>query len=230
VALAQAGETTDREIQDRIQNTFNFRTVLGGAVTVRVANGLATLSGNVPDSDAKSLAVATAECSPGVVRINNDIVAKWSPPLYSDAWVETKVRDLLLVRANVSAATTKITAREGEVTLDGTVGSEEQRRLTERYAREIDRVRSVRNRLVVVASGVPPDTLEIDDVSISAQVRYALLLGGLNNRLQMKIESRQGAVDITGVAGDQDQLERVTTLARTVRGVRSVSNRMQVKS
>src|SRR3954463_12713489 len=112
VALFASSET-DRKIEDAAKASYNYRTVLADHVQVKANDGIVTLSGTVEDKDDKALAVDTVENLPGVTGVKNDIKVESSYPEHSDAWIAFKVRSRLLVKANVSAATTVVTVQDG---------------------------------------------------------------------------------------------------------------------
>src|SRR3954467_8995482 len=108
-----ASSETDRKIEDAAKASYNYRTVLADHVKVKANDGVVTLSGTVEDKDDKALAVDTVENLPGVVGVKNDITIKPSYPEHSDAWIAFKVRSRLLVKGNVSAATTVVVVKDG---------------------------------------------------------------------------------------------------------------------
>jgi osmotically-inducible protein OsmY len=93
-------------------------------------------------------------------------------------------------------------------------------------------VKSVRNNIVVTDEPAPRNPMNetIDDASITSQLKYALLAHKGTSALKTKITTNDGVIDITGVARSDAEKSLVTKLAQDVRGVRSVSNNMTVKS
>jgi osmotically-inducible protein OsmY len=225
-----ASSDTDRKIEDAATASYNYRTVLADHVTVKVSDGVVTLTGVVEDQDDKNLAEDTVENLPGVLSVTDEITIKPTYPQHSDAWIALKIRGVLLVRANVSAADTKVGVQDGVVTLDGTAVNSAQKELTEIYAKEIDGVKSVNNNLVV--SDQPAgETIgaKIDDASITSQVRFALLSHKATSVLKTKVSTTDGVVAISGEASSEAEKSLVTKLAEDVRGTKSVSNEMTVK-
>lgn len=239
LCLASAGSltllatpATDRKIEDAAKASYNYRTVLADHVTVKADNGVVTLTGTVEDKGDKALASDTVENLPGVTRVQNDLAIKPSVAEHSDAWMALKIRSRLLVKANVSAATTTVAVKDGLVTLTGTADNLAQKELTGVYAKEIDFVKGVKNDLVVKAKPASETTLgeKIDDASITTQVKYALLSHQSTSALSTKITTNEGVVAVTGIAGSDAEKSLVTKLAQDVRGVKTVENKMTVKS
>jgi hyperosmotically inducible protein len=227
-----ASSDTDRKIEDAAKGSYNYRTVLENNVKVKATDGVVTLTGTVQDDDDKELAEDTVENLPGVVSVKNDIVIKSTYPEHSDGWIALKIRSRLLVKANVSAATTKVAAQDGVVTLTGTAANPAQKELTAAYAKDIDGVKSVKNEIVVKDNSPKVQTTgeKIDDASITAQVKYALLSHKATSARKSKVVTTDCVVVVTGEAASDAEKSLVTKLAEDVRGVKSVENNMTVKS
>ncbi len=226
-----ASSATDRKIEDAAKASYNYRTVLEDNVKVKANDGIVTLTGTVQDKDDSALAVDTVENLPGVTSVKNEIVVKSANPEKSDAWMAVKIRSLLLVKANVSAASTKVTVIAGNVVLTGTADNTAQKELTAVYAKSIDGVKTMQNEIVVTEKA-PGTTIgeKIDDASITSQVKYALLSHKSTSALKTKITTTDGVVVITGTAASDAEKSLVTKLAQDVRGTKSVTNDMTVKS
>jgi osmotically-inducible protein OsmY len=227
-----ASSDTDSKIESAAKASYNYRTVLENHVTVKVNDGIVTLTGVVQDKDESDLAVDTVENLPGVTSVKNEITLKPTYPEYSDSWMAFKIRSRLLVKANVSAATTTVAVKDGAVTLGGPADNLAQKELTEVYAKEIDWVKSVKNDMVVKEKPATGETIgeKIDDASITTQVKYALLSHKSTSALKTKVTTTDAVVVVAGEAGSDAEKSLVTKLAQDVRGVKSVSNNMTVKS
>jgi len=231
VALFASSET-DRKIEDAAKASYNYRTVLEDHVKVKADDGIVTLTGTVEDKDDKALAADTVENLPGVTAVKNEITIKSSRPEHSDEWIAFKIRSRLLVKANVSAASTVVAVKDGAVTLTGTADNVAQKELTAAYAKDIDWVKSVKNDIVVKDAPAPGTTVgeKIDDASITSQVKYALLSHKGTSAVKTKVTTVDGVIGITGEAASDAEKSLVTKLAQDVRGVKSVNNNMTVKS
>jgi hyperosmotically inducible protein len=228
---AFASTATDRKIEDAAKASYNYRMVLEDRVNVSAKDGIVTLTGVVLDKEEKSLAVDTVENLPGVTSVKNEIVIKSTAPEHSDEWIALKIRSRLLVKGNVSAASTTVAVQNGVVTLGGTAANIAQKELTAVYAAEIDHVKSVKNDIVVKPTPAADATIgeKIDDASITTQVKYALLSHKGTSALKTKVTTTDGAILVTGEAASVAEKSLVTKLAQDVRGVKSVSNKMTVK-
>ena len=227
-----ASSATDRKIEDAAKASYNYRTVLEDNVKVKANDGIVTLSGTVQDNDQKALAVDTVENLPGVTSVKNEIKVESKYPEHSDSWMALKIRSRLLVKANVSATSTKVAVLDGVVTLTGTADNAAQKELSEVYAKDIDGVKFVKNDIVVKDAPPAAQTVgdKIDDASITSQVKFALLSHKATSALKTKVTTNDGVVMITGVAASDAEKSLVSKLAQDVRGTKSVTNNMTVKN
>jgi len=214
-------------------------------VKVDVDNGVATLTGKVHTDEQSRIAEDTAAAFSGVDRVVNKVKVSEDMKQGSDEWIAVKIRSRLLVKANVSFASTKVDVRNGVVYLTGTADNVAQKQLTEEYVKDIDGVRSVTNDIQVVDK----DSMayksnkdnnynhttstageKIDDSSITAQVKYELFSHRSTSALKTKVNTNEGHVVISGDASNDAEKDLVTKLAKSVRGVESVDNNMVVRN
>jgi osmotically-inducible protein OsmY len=227
-----ASSEMDRKIEEAAKASYNSRTVLEDHVKVKANDGIVTLTGTVQDIDDKALAADTVENLPGAMGVKNEIKIKSIYPEQSYAWISLKIRSRLLVKGNVSATATTVVVKDGVVTLGGTADNSAQKELTEFYAREIDHVKSVKNDIVVRDTPSLSETVseKIDDASITTQVKFALISREATSALKTKVTTTDGVIVISGEASSDAEKSLVTKLAQDVRGVKSVTNAMTVKS
>jgi osmotically-inducible protein OsmY len=90
----------------------------------------------------------------------------------------------------------------------------------------------VKNDIVVKDAPADSQTVgeKIDDASITSQVKYALLSHKATSALKTKVTTNDGVVMITGEAASDAEKSLVSKLAQDVRGTKSVTNDMTVKS
>src|SRR4051812_47119546 len=230
-ALLRADGASDRKIEAAAKDSYNYRTVLEDHVKIKVNDGVVTLSGTVPDSDQRALAEDTVRNLPGVVQVDNRIKVESAAPEHSDGWVATKIHTKLLVSNNVSTVNTKVDVRDGVATLTGKADSTAQKELTTAIVQDIEGVKSVNNQLTVAEAPAPTRTSgdRVDDASITAQVKYALLTHKSTSALKTNVTTTDGVVMIAGDASSDAEKDLVTRLAQGVRGVHNVNNQMVVK-
>lgn len=225
----------DGRIEASARNSYVFQTFLKqDRITVRARRGVVFLTGTVSDEFAKSLAQETVAGLPGVKSVVNRLESKGGRLAdSSDAWIATKVKTALRFRRDVNANRTEVSAKDGVVTLKGVAISQAQRDLTEEYAKNVEGVKEVRNELVV--SPTAKETYEaamrgrIDDASIRAQVRMALLFHGSTSVVNTTVYTVGGVVTLRGVARSAAEKDLVSTLASDIQGVKSIKNEMTVE-
>ncbi len=230
-AVVRASDTDDRTVNS-IKSSYVFKTYLkDDKVDVHSENGVVTLKGTVADDNERTLAENTAASLPGVTRVDNQIKTTGERPAEnSDAWVSIKVKAALLVHRNVSATDTKVYVTDGIVTLEGTAASEAQKELTAEYTKDIEGVKSIVNNINVVKDEkmVNKKNENIDDASITAQVKGALGAHRSTSAIKTQIETRDGVVTVEGKANNEAQKALVSKLVNDIKGVKGVDNKMDV--
>lgn len=222
----------DSKIEDAAKASFNYRTVLDNKVTVKSDDGIVTLTGMVADKDLRNIAEDTVNNLPGVLRVDNRITLDPAMKEYSDAWIAWKIRYQLLVRGSVSNRNTTVDVAEGVVTLTGSAANAAERELVGVYAAEIEGVKAVKNDLTIDIPASAERTIAetIDDASITSQVKYALLNHKSTSALKTHVSTKDGVVALTGIAANAAEKSLAGKLALGIRGVKSVDNRIEVKS
>ena len=70
---------------------------------------------------------------------------------------------------------------------------------------------------------------EIDDTVVTTKVKSALLADADIKSFDLKVETRKGAVQLSGFVDNQAQIERAIAATRAVQGVTSVENGITLK-
>jgi hyperosmotically inducible protein len=78
-------------------------------------------------------------------------------------------------------------------------------------------------------SASPSVGTQIDDAVVTAKVKSALFADPDIKSFDLKIETRKGAVQLSGFVDNQAQIDRAITATRAVEGVRSVENNISLK-
>jgi len=68
----------------------------------------------------------------------------------------------------------------------------------------------------------------LDDASITAQVKMALLSHRSTSAVHTKVETKNGVVTLSGKAKDAAEIDLVTKYVKDIKGVKRVNNRMTV--
>ncbi|HQI01078.1 MAG TPA: BON domain-containing protein [Deltaproteobacteria bacterium] len=224
----------DASIESSIADSYAFRNYLqNDNIVVDSRNGKVTLTGTVPDESHKMVAQQTAENIAGVKSVDNQLqVEGGSPKEGSDAWLGAKVKAELLSHRDVNALDTDVYVKNGIVTLQGQAESQAQKNLTAEYARNVKGVKGVVNEITVAgAPSTEPRTLgqTIDDATITAQAKTALLANRSTSALDTNVDTKDGIVTITGIANNQAEKDLVTRIVADIGGVKGVINDMTVQ-
>jgi len=228
-----AGELDDR-IEASFKSSYVNQTYLkDDSVKTKSEDGIVTLTGTVVDPSHKALAEETAAALPGVVRVDNQLATKAEVAAESaDTWMARKVKLALLFHRNVSGFGTTVAVKDGIVTLTGEASSLAQKDLTTEYAGDIEGVKTVDNQMTVAAEPKPAVQTageKLDDASVTAQVKLALLTHRSTSAIKVKVATLDGKVTLTGIAKNAAEKSLVSKLVSDIQGVSSVSNEMTVE-
>jgi hyperosmotically inducible protein len=223
----------DDRIELSAKQSYLFKTYLqGDDIKIESRDGAVILTGSVAEISHKSFAQETVEGLPGVKFVDNRLEVKGTPPtVNSDAWLMMQVRTILFLHHSLSDSKIEVNVNDGIVTLQGEATSQAQKDLTTEYAKDVDGIKDVKNEMVVSSPSRKTRTVgeKIDDASITAQVKMALLYHRSTRALHTKVETTRGVVALYGKADSQAELNLATQVAGDVKGVKGVKNRMILK-
>jgi osmotically-inducible protein OsmY len=195
-------------------------------------NGVVTLTGTVSDDSHKSLARESVAGLPGVKTVTDKIEVKGERPAEnSDEWLMMKVKTTLLLHRSVSGVNTEVSdAKNGIVTLRGEATSQAQRDLTTEYAKAVEGVKDVKNEMTL-AGAKTSNTVgqDVDDASITAQVKIMLLYHRATSALNTSVTTSKGVVTLGGKTTNAADRELATKLVGDINGVKSVRNLMTIE-
>lgn len=191
------------------------------------------LTGTVSEWSHRALAEEAVAGLPGVKYVDNKLEIRAGHPLEnSDEWIALKIKTMLMFHNNVSGIKTNVDVKDGVVTLHGPASSEAQKELTAEYARDVEGVKGVDNRMTVEKPGKTPIERAqgfIDDASITAQVKLALLFHRSTNAIDTWVRTKDGTVTVKGIAKNAAEKDLVGRLVKDIRGVKRVENEMTVE-
>lgn len=224
----------DEKIEASFKKTYVYSTYLkDDAIKAEAKNGLVTLTGTVSEESHKTLAQETAASLPGVTRVDNKLATKAEVAAENaDTWIGRKVKVALLFHRNVNGSKTAVEVKDGVVTLKGEASDSAQKELTSEYAKDIEGVKQVKNEMTVASKPVMAERTKaekMDDASVTAQVKTALMTHRSTSSVNTKVETRDGTVTLTGIAKNAAEKSLVTKLVTDIQGVNSVKNEMTVE-
>ena len=228
-----ATQMSDR-VESSAQKSYVFMTYLkNDDIKIHTTNdSVVTLTGTVSESSHRTLAEETVAELPGVKSVNDKLELKGEQPAEnSDIWIGMKVKTMLMFHRNVSGLGTDVDVKNGAVTLHGKVPSEAQKELTAEYAMDVGGVKIVKNDMIVVKPA--ETTVEkvneyVDDASITAQVKMALLFHHSTSVIKTKVATKDGIVTVGGVAKNAAEKDLVGKLVNDIKGVKTLKNEMTI--
>jgi len=209
-------------------------------INVSTTDGVATLTGQVPSEDIKSLAGEIARDTAGVKDVQNQIAVD---PAAQPSSESVHVEDLEIRVAILEALTHSrelggknidVKVENRSVTLSGSVETPAQRNGAEQIAGAVDGVAGVTNNLAVTnpqaateppaASAVPTDL----NADLAKRVEFELYRTNAFNTLTMQVKAEDGAVTLAGSVRSRAEQLLAERVAQTVTGVKKVTNDLKV--
>jgi osmotically-inducible protein OsmY len=233
ISMPVQASTLDDRIESSARNSYVFKTYLQtDDINIKSVNGAVTLTGTVSDDSHKSLARESVAGLPGVKTVTDKIEVKGERPAEnSDEWLMMKVKTTLLLHRSVSGVNTEVSdAKNGIVTLRGEATSQAQRDLTTEYAKAVEGVKDVKNEMTL-AGAKTSNTVgqDVDDASITAQVKIMLLYHRATSALNTSVTTSKGVVTLGGKTTNAADRELATKLVGDINGVKSVRNLMTIE-
>ncbi len=220
----------DDRIESSARKSHVFKTYLkDDDIKIVSKDGVVTLTGIVAEEYHKPLAQETVAGLPGVKSVDNRLEVIGAPPTAnSDAWLRDKVKVTLLFHRSLSTVKPEVDVKDSIVTLRGEAASQAQKDLTTEYTKDVEGVKDVNNEMTVSKISKKAQTVgeKIDDASITAQVKMALLLHRSTSTLNTTVATKRGVVTLGGKARNAAEKDLVTKLVTDVNGVKGVKNRM----
>lgn len=143
-----------------------------------------------------------------------------------DSVITTRVKGAFVGDPAVSALDIKVTTLNGVVQLSGFANSELEIDRAVELANGVPGVKSVKNdiRRRPQSAGA-----YFDDSAITARVMAAFVADKEVSALDIKVETNNGVVLLSGSASSRQASDRAVQIARKVDGVKSVENHIRLK-
>lgn len=242
VAGCLSAAVMDKTIEANIKASYVFRSYLkGDDVKVQTKDGVVTLMGTVRNENHMIMAVDTVADMKGVKSVVNKMeVAGGIPEKRSDGWIHMRLETMLKMHRNLESELTAIEVKDGNVVLQGVADNEAQKALIGLLVKEGEGVKEVDNQMTLEKERAEATaekregkhrTLDqfIDDSSIKAQVKWALLFHRGTNPFNAEIHVHKGVVTISGKAEDLSQKELVAERIKDIHGVKRIINKMTIE-
>lgn len=146
-----------------------------------------------------------------------------------DAGITAEVKTRLAADPTAKAYQINVDTIDGVVQLNGFVDTQDGKQAAERIARGVDGVKRVDNNLEI-KEGSRSTAEAVDDNVLTAKVKSALAADPSTKAYQIDVNVNQGRVQLGGYVDSSESKSNATRVARSVEGVRDVSNDLVVKS
>jgi osmotically-inducible protein OsmY len=155
-----------------------------------------------------------------------------------DAWLDGKIETSYLLNRYLNPFTIDTAVKNGVVTLSGDVESEIDKELAEAIAKGTDGVTEVHNELQVIAGSRDANQQQagdardfgdfVDDATITARVKYALIENGSTDGLSIDVDTMNREVTLSGEVDSDQQKQLAERIAENVDGVAGVKSELRV--
>jgi osmotically-inducible protein OsmY len=242
----QATHVADASIAKAVRASLDGDPALAGSsIRVKSVNrGVVVLSGKANTLSAHRRAVARARHVDGVQRVASEIqspnqiadkeiwhegkVAGKGSGEYSDGWITTKAKILLMTDQGISPMAVNVDTEDGVVTLFGTVGTVGDKDRAAQAVGRLDGVKHVANELQVVPDVAAAGVAESDD-RVNDAVRKRIDARPSLDDSKLTVATENGVVRLTGTVASQRDRLTALTVARSTLGVRSIIDDLAVR-
>ena len=146
-----------------------------------------------------------------------------------DSVTTASVKSALIADPVTKAHQIDVEVFKGTVQLNGFVDTAASKTRATEVAKSTKGVTAVRNNLTVRTDSGPSGSERTDDAAITAKVKSALAGDSRTKAHQINIETREGAVQLSGFVDTSEAKSTAEQLARAVENVKSVDNEIDVK-
>ena len=214
---------SDAFIQRNVQDALNFDPALKpGEIGVIVKDGIVILTGTVDNYAKKSSAEKVVRRIKGVKAVVEKIEVQLAgSSAKSDSDIAREISEALQWNYAIPEDKIKVRVENGNVTLDGSVPWDYQRKAAHKEIARITGVRSITNRLSI--QSVARDALEKATIDEAISRHWSL------DAEDVYIRVKDNTVTLTGEVDSlyqKDEAERIAWLAP---GVQEVDNLLEVK-
>jgi hyperosmotically inducible protein len=240
-------DVSDAGITAQVKAAFALsKRISAYEIGVETKNGVVTLTGQAPSEVDRQMAGDVAKDTTGVKQVDNQI--RVEPGLkpsdaslrenarVTDLEIHANLRERLAASEYLSGNEINVSVKDRVVTLAGRTQTQQQKTGVEQLARSLSNVADVVNQLTVTNPGAAQaetpgvSERESKDKELANQVLFALFneRDNFTNLGTIKVESRNGAVTLSGAVPSRAERALAERVARGVKGVSSVSNRLSV--
>lgn len=146
-----------------------------------------------------------------------------------DSAITAKVKSALLNDDSIKSTDISVKTEKGVVTLSGFVTSQAQAEQAVSAAGKVEGVASVSDKLHVKDASSQSVKSYAGDAATTSTLKAKLLTDDIVPSRNVKVETTDGVVQLSGEVKTQAQAERAESIAKSIDGVKSVKNDLTVK-
>ncbi len=222
-AFMPGNEFTDKEITNAVDSKLSLNaTTPSFLIDIETNEGIVTLSGTVNDLLVKDRAIKIARTVKGVRAVVDNMEV--DAPARTDRELKRDVEDALLDDPATDAYEVTVEAVNGYVTLQGTVESWQEKKLSEYVAKGVIGVKGVNNKIDVEYVS------DRSDLEIKQEIKQSLANDVRIDDGLIEVAVNDGDVDLSGTVGSANE-QYLASRNAWVTGVQSVdTGDLKVKS
>jgi len=212
----------NKDIREAVEAELGFDPLVDPTdITVRNMNGDVALNGTVPSYPQYLEAAAAAQRVDGVKNVHNHLEVVLSPGDYrDDAQLTTAANNALTLNVTVPDGI-EATARDGNLTLTGTVEYGAQRAAAELAVAALTGVRNVRDDIGIAQDA---DQLDVDVLVQDALDRWALI----PDDSDVRVDAKGNTVTLTGHVTTWAEHDAAVAAAWMASGVYDVTDDLTI--
>lgn len=147
-----------------------------------------------------------------------------------DSGITAKAKAALVDDDAIKSTDISVKTHSGVVTLSGFVTSQDQAEKAVAVVQKIEGVKSVSDKLHVRDSKSSSVKGYAGDAATTSEIKAKLLADDIVPSRNVKVETTDGVVQLSGHVANQAQSDRAESIAKAIEGVKSVKNDLTVKS
>ena len=147
-----------------------------------------------------------------------------------DSGITAKAKAALVDDDAIKSTDISVKTHSGFVTLSGFVTSQDQAEKAVAVVQKIEGVKSVSDKLHVRDSKASSMKGYAGDAATTSEIKAKLLADDIVPSRNVKVETTDGVVQLSGQVANQAQSDRAESIAKAIEGVKSDNNYLTVKS
>jgi hyperosmotically inducible protein len=146
-----------------------------------------------------------------------------------DSGITAKVKSALVDDKSIKSTDISVKTEKGVVTLSGFVATQAQAEQAVGVAGRVEGVKSVSDKLHVKDEATQSVKSYAGDTATTSELKAKLLADNIVPSRNVKVETTDGVVQLSGEVKTQAQSDRAESIAKAIDGVKSVKNDLVVK-